>query len=97
MIATIADNVDLDLFWSEVYGAGFAPENMITEILSVGGHNFVKVMQIMDAVLIHITTQSTPEMVTRKFNTFVLLLHDKLKLDELARELTQALGTCLSQ
>jgi hypothetical protein len=95
MIEIIANNADLDLFGSEVHGAGFAPKNTITGILSVGAATtFEKVRKIMNAVNTHITTQPTPEMVTRKFNTFVLLLHDKLKLDELARDLTRALGTC---
>jgi hypothetical protein len=95
MIEIIANNADLDLFGSEVHGAGFAPKNTVTGILSVGGAtNFKKVRQIMNAVTTHITTQSTPEMVTQRFNTFVLLLHDKLELDGVARDLTQALGKC---
>jgi predicted site-specific integrase-resolvase len=93
MIETIAKKSDLALFGSEVCSAGFASENMVTGILGMGTlTSFELVRRIMNAATTHITTQSTPEMVTRKFNTFVLLLHDKLKLDDLARDLAQALG-----
>jgi hypothetical protein len=98
MIETIAKKSDLALFGSEVCSAGFASGNTVTGILGMGTvTKFEQVRRIMSAVTTHITIASTPEVVTRKFNTFVLLLQEKLKLNELAIELTQALGTCHSK
>jgi hypothetical protein len=93
IIKRIAVGSDLALFGSEVSGAGFASGSAVNGNLNMAGiTDCDKVRRIMNAVTTHITTQSTPEVVTEKFNTFVLLLHDKLELKDLAKELTQALS-----
>jgi hypothetical protein len=94
MIKAIAKGSNLALFGAEVCGAGFASEDMVDGILGMTGAitTFEKVRRIISAVTTYITTQSTPEMVTQKFDSFVLLVHDKLGLKDLARDLTQALG-----
>lgn len=48
-----------------------------------------KVSTIMSAAAVSITTASTPEDVTRKFNQLILVLHDKLGLEDLAEQLVR--------
>ena len=76
--------------------ARLQPENFATAMCNAG---FVSVDRasdfgsIMSAVKDDITSQSTEEMITEKFNKFVILLHENLEQQHFARDLTEKLCT----
>lgn len=80
-------------FGDVVCSAGFMSEKAARGIMSIGGiTNYDKVSRIMSAVVNHVTSQSSPAVVTRKFNQFVLLLYNELSLDGLALQLVEKLS-----
>ena len=85
---TITDQSDPVWFGDAVSSAGFISQQATMDITSTGTiSEYDKVRRIASAVVSHITCQRSPEMVSQKFDQFVLLVHHQLKLDDLARKL----------
>lgn len=79
------------LFGDAMSSANFVSPQTVSNAISKGGNSdYAKVSAIMSAVKSHITTQSTQEKVTQKFNEFVLILQN-LRLDYLAQVLLDKL------
>ena len=72
--------------------AKFVPQPTVSSIVSQHGvSKYSKASQIMDAVRSSITIQASQEMITKKFDDFVLLLRN-LNLDYLADLLVEKLS-----
>ena len=81
----------------EVIQAGLQPENF-ARVMYIAGFESVDresddFRSIMSAVKDDITSQATEEMITKKFDKFVILLHENLKQQHFARYLVKKLCT----
>ena len=95
MTATLNEGISeqgtLNTFGDAMSSANFVSPQTVRYAMSKGGDSdYVKVSNIMSAVKSHISTQSTQEKVTRRFNEFVILLHN-LGLENLAQLLVERL------
>lgn len=88
---TISDQSNPVRFGDAVSSAGFISQQTAMDITSMGITNYDKVRRITSAVVSHVTSQASPEVVSEKFDTFVVLVHDQLKLDGLATKLAEKL------
>ena len=71
--------------------AGLIAEQAAMNVTSMAISEYDKVRRITSAVMSHITNQASPEVVTQRFDKFVLVLYDQLKLDDLATKLAEKL------
>ena len=76
----ISDQVQLISFGEAMSSANFVSDQTVKNIYvtSRGDSNYTKVSATMVAVRCHICTQRKQDMVTQKFNEFVLILHNEL-------------------
>ena len=89
---TISEQLEPVRFGDVVSSAGFLSDQRAKSFTSAKGtSDYEKVSKITSAVVNHITSQSSPEMVTQQFDKFVLLLHDE-SLDGLANQLAGKRG-----
>ena len=88
----ISDQVQPIPFGEVMSSANFVSDQTVKNVTSRGGSNYTEVSAIMVAVRSHICTQRKQEMVTQKFNEFVLILHNELRLDALAQQLVDKLS-----
>ena len=85
-------------FGDAMSSANFVSPQTVRNAMSKGGDSdYIKVSNMMSAVKSHISTQSTQEKVTQRFNEFVIKLHD-LRLENLAQLLVERLrkNACLN-
>ena len=87
----ISNQADLAMFGDAA--AKFVSKQFVNGVKSkMGESNYSKVSTIMSAVISHITTQSTQELVTQEFNKFILMLREVLRLEGLAQQLEDKLS-----
>lgn len=91
IISVLSDPVQ---FADAAYSAGFITEQVKLDSMSSVSTAYVKVSKILSAVKNHITQQATCDDVCRKFDQFVILLHDQLKMKDLARQLVEGMREC---
>ena len=78
-------------FADAVYSAGFITEEAKYDTMSNVRNDYGKVSKVMSIVTTHIAQQLNYDEVCRKFDSFVLLLHDELTMKDLARQLVDKL------
>ena len=78
-------------FADAAYSAGFISEELKMDSMSATSNDYGKVSKVMFAVMTHIKQQSEYGQVCRKFDRFILLLCDELKMKDLAKQLVDKL------
>lgn len=97
LIDNISASTSPPKFGDVMCGAGFITKQMAIDVTGISGvSDYTKVSRILSDVSNHITSQHSGEMVTEKFDQFVMLLCDQLALDDLAQQLVQKLGMYLT-
>ena len=91
LIVTISRQSDPVRFADAVYSAGFITEEAKYDAMSNVRNDYGKVSKVMSIVTTHIAQQLNYDEVCRKFDSFVLLLHDELTMKDLARQLVDKL------
>jgi uncharacterized membrane protein len=95
MTATLNDTISIQsdpVRYSDVASSGgFMSGQTAMDITSMSITKYDKVSRITSAVVSHITNQASPKAITQKFDRFVLLLHNQLKLNILATKLVERL------
>ncbi len=87
---TISKQWSLERLGSVMSSAGFVSERTVEDITSIGGiSKYDKVSRIMSAVKDYITNSGG---VTQKFDQFIILLYNELRLEHLAQQLVEKLG-----
>ena len=87
----ISDQSDPVRFADAAYSAGFISKETKNDSLSSVKNDYGKVSKVMSAVNTHITRQANYDEVCRKFDRFIVLLHDELKMKDLAKQLVEKL------
>lgn len=88
---TITAESDPVRFGDVMSSAGLIAEQAAMDVTSMAISEYDKVRRITSAVISHITNQASPEVITQRFDQFVLVLYDQLKLDDLANKLAAKL------
>ena len=88
---TITKHSDPVRFADAAYSDGFIADQMRLDSMSLVNTAYAKVSKIMSAVESHITQQTTYDEVCQKFDQFIILLHNKLELKDVARQLVDKL------
>ena len=78
-------------FADAAYSAGFISEEAKNDAMSSVRNDYGKVSKVVSVVKTHITQQANYDKVCQKFDHFILLLHDELKMKDLARQLVEKL------
>ena len=87
----ISEQSDPLRFADAVYSAGFITKDAKSDAMSSVRNRYGKVSQVMSIVETHIRQQLNYDEVCRKFDRFILLLHDELKMKDLATQLVDKL------
>ena len=90
----ISKHSDPVRFADAAYSDGFIADQVRLDTMSLVSTAYLKVSKIMSAVESHITQQTTYDEVCRMFNQFIILLHNKLELKDVARQLVDKLREC---